>query len=798
MADAVGSRPRLCLLVALCCILVAGVAHSALLLEISPVNAPHPRLGFAPEAAAAPGGRARTFSYVRRLFRSDESFRSYFLPALERGEKQLAEGPEDPLLLASCWVATGEDRFARGAIRALREAELKPTKESSYYCPVWEFALAYDWVFNRPEMTDAIRREVERKIADVLASELHDLDGGYSVVWHGRTQLANDSLVAALALTVDPRAAEFQRRALAHYADAVRALQLAEGWPEGTSYWIYNRAFPFALAADCYRTATGKTAIAGLDVREGLRRVALWQLYSLRPDLSFARYGDCWEDGLIAGIGLWQPVVDYYARITGDPVCVAISDLFRERSRRLYHPGRNAWSAVLTYDPKIPMPDGYDPKHPEAFLNARLPQSYLCGRHSLGEVFLTEGWGDPEAVYVTFKAGDVMAHHGHYDQGSFTIFCGSPLAVHSGNYADYFSPYRLGYFVQSVSKNTLLIHAPGEFSNFSRRAGNYDSVTGGQRVVMPSGSHIVSVDDWFNNLYRGKHYAAGDILAFESVPGVVDYISSDLTRAYDSTLYAEPGNPAKVSSVTRRFAYLRQPKAVVVLDRVVTTNPDYRTDWLLHTPTKPVSESERRVEGDPEDGILETRDRWLRMDYDKGRLFIQSLLPEKARLLKIGGPHYRHYVETERGGENLEPSEERREPEWYGRWRLQISDAAAGNEHIFLHVLWPRLAGAEAPAPAELVSRRPGQVVVAAAGWVIVFRLPEQSGEGASEITYHAPAGVRHHLIADLPGRSRWRVTRGGRADELLASVEGTLIFDAGSGEVRMELLPDEGDSNYQ
>jgi len=805
MAD-VMKAPLLVLLltsVLVCWMTISAPAHANPLLEMPTVTTDHPRLGFRP--ATPPAGKpaatphARTFSFVRELYQRDETFRSYFLPAVKQAEEDMAESPGDPLLQAACWVATGEERFALAGVEALQKAELLPTKQSSYYSSVWQFALAYDWLFNHPAMTDEVKRSVEKRIGDVLESELRDLDGGYSVVWHGRTQLANNTFVAALALSLDPRAEEFQRRALVHYADAVRALELAEGWPEGTSYWIHNRAFPFALAADCYITATGGTAINGMDVREGIRRVALWQLYSLQPDLSFARYGDCWADGLIAGPGLWQPAVDYYARLTGDPVVVAISDLFRARSRRQYHAGRYGWSAVLAYDPTIAMPEGYDREQPEAYLNAHLPQSYLCGRHTLGEAFLTEGWGEPDATYITFKAGDVMAHHGHYDQGSFTIFCGSPLAVHSGSYADYFSPYRLGYFVQSVSKNTLLVHAPGEFGNFSRRAGNYDPITGGQRSVMPSGSHIVCVDDWFNNLYRGRHYAAGEILAFESVPGVLDYLSADLTRAYNSTLYAEPGNAAKVSAVTRKLLYLREPKAVVVFDRVVTTDARYRTEWLLHTPAKPASASERQVEGEPEDGILATDDRWLSMSYEKGQLFVQSLLPEQARLLKIGGPSYHHYIETDEGGANLEPSgRHREEPESYGRWRMQISDEARQEEHLFLHVLWPRPTGSEAPAPARLVSRDEGRVVVSLADWVVVLSVSGWVGERDGSVSYQAPPGTRHHLVADLPGRSTWEVTTSEGAFTRIASVEGVIAFDAGEGEVTLTLVPEEGKGGYQ
>jgi hypothetical protein len=118
----------------------------------------------------------------------------------------------------------------------------------------------------------------------------------------------------------------------------VRALQLSEGWPEGTSYWIHNRAFPFALASDCYLTAVGQERVEGLDIRGTIARTALWQLYSLQPDLSFARGGDCWEDGLVAGPGLWQRMVDHYAA-----------------PRRS---GRHR-AAVLSTEPEAPVPCRY-------------------------------------------------------------------------------------------------------------------------------------------------------------------------------------------------------------------------------------------------------------------------------------------------------------------------------------------------------------------------------------------------------------------------------------------------------
>mgnify|MGYP003353684129 CR=1 FL=1 len=48
--------------------------------------------------------------------------------------------------------------------------------------------------------------------------ELVDADGAYSAMWHGRSQLTNNLLVAALSLSRHPRAEELQQRAMAHFA----------------------------------------------------------------------------------------------------------------------------------------------------------------------------------------------------------------------------------------------------------------------------------------------------------------------------------------------------------------------------------------------------------------------------------------------------------------------------------------------------------------------------------------------------------------------------------------------------
>ena len=784
--------PAAILLIAACVWICPAAEASS---DLPAVRPDHPRLGFEPRGAEGAGA----FDTVRRLFREHEAFRSYLLPTVERATADIENANSDeplrggPHTYAACWVATGEDRFAEAGIARLLEGRITLTATSSYYSNAWYFALAYDWLYHHPAMTAGKRERIEERIAAALWEELVELDGSYPAVWHGRNQLTNNTLVAALSLSVHPDREELQRRAMLHFADAARALAMSEGWPEGPSYWINNRAFPYGLAAHCFITATGTDRIGGVGLREMIRRTAYWHVYATRPDGRLASFGDAHPTGPARRAGQWVPVQEYYAKICRDPVVAASADYWRSLGESDNRRRRQGWATILSYDPEIPMPPGYDPARAADYLNERLPRAEVFGRDAMGQVFLVERWGDPDATWISFKAGDVLAHHGHYDQGNFTIFRGSPLAVQSGYYQpgdnDYVGPYHLGYYIQTIAANSLLVQAPGEFSNSARENGYFDEVTGGQRVIIPTGVDLTSVNDWRRNQHAGAHYEAGDILSFESAPGRFDYVAADITHAYNSTRYAEPGNPAKVSSVVRKLIYLREPKAVVVLDRVVTTDPKYPARWLLHTPAKPKTTVERYVAGtSPDDGIVATDNRWLETAFERGRLFHQVLLPASGPIRKIGGPTYHHYVELSSGGTNLEPEEKSESvPPSYGVWRTEVTGRHTDQDHLFVNVLWPRLADQEAPSPAALVEMRDPGLAVVVGDWVVVAA---REGQFLPPIEYQSPRQVRQHLVVDLPPRSRWQIETAEGVREALASDEGVLSFEASSAFIRLDLAP--------
>jgi hypothetical protein len=696
-------------------------------------------------------------------------------------EKALAVDPtqQHPAASAACWIVSQDDRFAAAAIDRMLQRELDKSGEP-YYSRVWSYALAYDWLFQHPLLTQERKKRIEDRIRERIETELDDLDDNYMALWHGRNQAANGVMIASLAVTEEPDKDEQLHRATAHWLESFRALRYSGGWPEGASYWIYNRAGPYALAADCVLTATGLEQIDGVQIREVMRTIGLWQLYQYGPNGVFEPYGDSSGSLHLGDTGWWTLTTDHYAKLSRDPFLAAAGDYFRNRSPDPYGKRKYYWNVALTYDPSVrPEDEQYNPSQPELWMRGRLPQALLFGRDSYGVAFFRGEWGDPDELFASFKAGDLLAHHDHYDVGNFTIQRGGELVPQTGFYGSYYEEHRLGYQIQTVSANSLLILVPGEYSNYlKRREEWWPWVSGGQRVISPTGFNCLSRRHYQQQRSEGPHLERATITAWESVPGSYDYAAADITAAYNSTWFAEPGNVAKVELVTRQFLFLRPEEAFVVYDRVETTNAEYQPRFLLHSNAKPESADEKVLVGTSENGILETRDRVFSHQHKNGRLTVQMILPSDLKGYKIGGPDYCFYVEADGDhsdgfdGRNLVQGSGRRGAErTVNQWRIEIGPAEATRSNRFLAVLIPRLLSRPEPelsielhhADSDQVVLQVGETLVVvsyAEGDLRSFELPKSSADVC--------------LVLDaVPGGS-YRV---GASGEVEASREGVLRF---------------------
>jgi len=784
-------RPALAMLAV--CLVVAAASGQTVI-----VRDQHPRLIF----TAAGAGGTRTFQDVRDLYNANAGANPF------RDEVgSWATGTYDstnPIVEASRFVVTADLSHAENALSAMASQMLTYGGTESYALQGAEWAMAYDWIHSAwagspspPAGLAATLAGIETQIAGWVDDVLDDLDVPGASLWHGRAATGAAAWVAALALPAGEPAYESLRdRAFGHWQQSLLASHAAGAWPEGPTYWANNRAVNFPLAVMSYSSAvTAAPALAVADPVADLRAMGLWQAYTERGDGTFNRYGDV-SSAVAISNGTMGRSLDVYAMATGDPALAAFAQHARQYRMPLYYSGYR-WMYAVGYDPTQAKPAGFDPAEPGACLDDALPDAMVFGPDATGLAVIRSGWSDGD-TQISFKAGDYLAHHGHYDQGTFTLFKHAPLVINSGGYGPYFGDHRLNYYVRTVSKNGILVQRPDEMWTPSGVAppGGYVN-DGGQRIVNATGSTVTTYDQWLANKTAGTHYESGDVTACDAAEGDYAYIASDITAAYNSTDYDSEGQGGKVSLVTRQLVYLHDADALIVFDRVASTDPSYKTKWLLHTPEKFIGGAEVVAVGAADDGIIEVDGDTilgdtLVMTNGPGRLFCQVLTPSAYTVNKVGGPNYRYYVEDDGNdadgydGTNHDDYDERA---WhdYGDWRIEVSPKAAATFETFLTVLTPRGSDVAEVASAAVVLETPAATVLRLGGRVVGFAT---AGQIDGPTTYAPGPGAARHLIVDFaPGRFV-HVDLPGDDLGLFANDAGALAFDDPAGGADVTLTP--------
>lgn len=250
---------------------------------------------------------------------------------------------------------------------------------------------------------------------------------------------------------------------------------------------------------------------------------------------------------------------------------------------------------------------------------------------NMGQTFIRTG-SESGDTFVLISAGGNVTMHRHHDAGHFTLFHRGFLAIDSGTRINQTSDHMFTYYSQSIAHNTLLIDMPGEEPPryWGRPA---DVASGGQyRTVGSQVTAFESHDEWA-------------------------YLATDLTPVY---------HPDKSESVIREFVFIR-PNALLIFDRVRSTDAGYAKTWLLHTVNEPEVENRR----------------W-QVEHNKGRMIATTLLPADARVEAVGGPGREFLV----AGQNYPFSDN---PDairaLMGRWRVEVTPGAARQTDRFLHLL---------------------------------------------------------------------------------------------------------------
>ncbi|WP_300794117.1 heparin/heparin-sulfate lyase HepB [uncultured Bacteroides sp.] len=310
-----------------------------------------------------------------------------------------------------------------------------------------------------------------------------------------------------------------------------------------------------------------------------------------------------------------------------------------------------------------------EPKGPET-----LPLTKYSGT-PFGWMIARTGW-DENSVIAEMKINEhYVGNHQHLDGGSFQIYYKGPLALDAGTYqgssGGYNSPHNKNFFKRTVAHNSLLIFNPEEKFECHSYGGEdrtpFAGNDGGQRMPGDGWNTCRSFKDLLSDEYTtGKVLAHGTDADYMAPD--YSYLKGDITRAYSD----------KVKEVKRSFVFLNLkseniPAALIVFDKIVSSNPEYKKQWLLHSIEEPTVK----------DGTFTVK---RTKDGDSGMLYDTVLLPEKGNLdiNTIGGPGKEFWV----NGENYpneprtpDPTNEK------GAWRVELSPKSHASEDYFLNVI---------------------------------------------------------------------------------------------------------------
>ncbi len=350
-----------------------------------------------------------------------------------------------------------------------------------------------------------------------------------------------------------------------------------------------------------------------------------------------------------------------------------------------------------------------------------------------GHVFLRSDWAteadtlDQSATYVSFNAGDRLAYHQFYDEGSLTIYHnGEELLVHSGVYSgDGTSDHDANYYVRTIAANSLLICDLAEDFDGIRPNNERDVWLNdcGQRTMNPASRTAINVT---NLVANWQSYDTGTITRFGET-GSMTYLRADITGAYNSTVYTTPENRAKVSAVIREFVYMR-PNVVILSDRVVTTYPDFTPMAVFHFQTEPTPS-----------GLF-----YGSLVRDSA-LYMQNFLPNSTVTMVAGYLVAGQEVNTSWG----EPVSNTFERDPYGYFRLEITPAAIGLENWFLTAFIAQDADQTPPAPGAMVPGDGVRGVVLGTAQVMFDSVPED-GEDLTAAAFQVGIGVTQVLVTGL------------------------------------------------
>ena len=375
------------------------------------------------------------FERAERLVETDGTVQSWFA-AVESTADELLETPprehdipdgrrllgasrsvlKRVLTLGVAYRLTGRVSYAERLWRELDTAANFPDWNPSHFLDTAEmtaaFAVGYDWLYaywdsqEAERLADAMLEHGLRVALPGYRGEANhdylswmDSDKNWNTVCNAGLTLGALSLLdesnryeAVTDTVIDGSRSSIQR--------SVASVGPHGGWEEGVGYWAYNAKYLVFYLASLEHTFGTTFGLAG---RPGIASLGDFPLHMTAPTSRPFRFGDGGTRRPTEAALFWiatrfeRPA---YARYQLESLA--------DRSPEEY--GRSFPINLLWYDPNVVTASKVEPPQRDRY--------FPGGDQS---VVARAAWGDPDAAFVGFKAGNNQSGHGDLDIGTFVF-----------------------------------------------------------------------------------------------------------------------------------------------------------------------------------------------------------------------------------------------------------------------------------------------------------------------------------------------------------------------------------------
>jgi hypothetical protein len=358
-----------------------------------------------------------------------------------------------------------------------------------------------------------------------------------------------------------------------------------------------------------------------------------------------------------------------------------------------------------------------------------------------------------------------FSNHQHLDAGSFQLYYKGPLTVQSGIYQGttgaYGGEHFKNYSQRSIAHNCMLIDDPAQTFKWHNQAITND---GGQ--PFPNNAH--EPENMDELLTQG--YKTGEVLAHDFGPDLIKpeytYLKGELAEAYGK----------KAKSFKRSFVFLNLnnsevPAALIVFDRVVSSNKDFKKTWLMHCVQEP------EISGNTTSVVRNEK------GYN-GQLINTTLLPLPENLLisKIGGAGNEFTVNGKNYPQSIIAKDNSGDS---AVWRIEVSpkNKSAADNFLNLMQVMDYNAGNSKPLPVQRFETA-AFTGVRIADRLVLFNKNSELFEGPVRLKIKL-TGKTKVLITDLQ-KGNWKVvcvTNKKKAVIKIININNVIYFTAAKGE---------------